>query len=186
MEQSELLVFLCRHLENIGVRYFITGSQATIAYGEPRFTNDIDVVVALDETTCDMFCDGFPEPEFYFNRETARQECLRQGMFNIIHPDSGQKIDVVIAKHNSYDQSRLERGVKIPIADSCFAIFSSPEDIVLQKMKWYRMGGGERHLRDIVGVLKIQSRAFDFTYVSHHAKNLGLEDLWQEVQGEIK
>jgi len=72
MEQSDLLKLLCNHLERIEVRYFITESQATIAYGEPRFTNDIDVVVDLDSSNCDVFCDGFPPEELYLNRETAR------------------------------------------------------------------------------------------------------------------
>ena len=45
MEQSELLRHLCATLDRLGIRYFVTGSQATIAFGEPRFTNDIDVVV---------------------------------------------------------------------------------------------------------------------------------------------
>ncbi len=156
MEQSELLVFLCQHLERIGVRYFITGSQATIAYGEPRFTNDIDVVVELNEGNYEEFCDGFPESEFYLNRETALQECCRQGMFNIIHPDSGQKIDVVVAKQDFYDQSRLERGIKIPIADDCIAVYSSPEDIVLQKMKWYRMGGANAIYEILRGFSKFE------------------------------
>jgi len=44
MEQSELLRYLTEVLERIGLRYFVTGSTATIFFGEPRFTNDIDVM----------------------------------------------------------------------------------------------------------------------------------------------
>ena len=186
MEQSELLVFLCRHLERIGVRYFITGSQATIAYGEPRFTNDIDVVVELNETNFETFCDGFPESEFYLNRESARQECCRQGMFNIIHPDSGQKIDVVVAKRDSYDQLRMNRGVKVPITDDCTAVFSSPEDIIVKKMEWHQMGGGDRHLRDIAGILKVRGDSLDLEYISHHASELGLQDVWRTIEESCK
>ena len=50
MEQSELLQFLVTALERLGLRYFVTGSTVTIFYGEPRFTNDIDVVVDLPES----------------------------------------------------------------------------------------------------------------------------------------
>lgn len=186
MEQSDLLVFLCNHLERTRIRYFITGSQATIAYGEPRFTNDIDVVVDLTVANCDLFCDGFPQPEFYFNRETARQECQREGMFNIIHPDSGQKIDVVIAKQSSFDQLRFDRGIRIPISDGCQAVFSSPEDIILKKMEWHAMGGGERHLRDIAGILKIRGDSLDRDYISDYAQIMGLSDLWQGVQDTVR
>jgi hypothetical protein len=179
MEQSELLVLLCKHLNRLGAPYFITGSQATIAYGEPRFTNDIDVVVVLDEVSVEDFCDGFPADEFYLNRETARAECRRKGMFNIIHPTSGHKIDVVVAKDDSYDQLRIQRARKLPIADDCEASFSSPEDIIIKKMEWHKRGGGDRHLRDIAGILKISGDLLDRAYIRHQARELGLEELWQ-------
>ena len=181
MEQSDLLKFLCTHLQRVGIRYFITGSQATIAYGEPRFTNDIDVVVDLDETTCEAFCDGFPPEDFYLNRDTARQEVARQGMFNIIHPASGLKIDVIIPSQSSFDQQRFERGLPIAIAEDCTAIFSSAEDIILQKMTWHQAGGGERHLRDIQGILKVRGEALDRAYIEQQARELGVTDLWHEL-----
>jgi len=44
----------------MGLRYFVTGSTATIFYGEPRFTNDIDIVVDLAEPSIAEFCSRFP------------------------------------------------------------------------------------------------------------------------------
>jgi hypothetical protein len=189
MEQSDLLKLLCNHLERIEVRYFITESQATIAYGEPRFTNDIDVVVDLDSSNCDVFCDGFPPEEFYLNRETARQEVARRGMFNIIHPASGLKsrlkIDVIIPSKSSFDQQRFERGVRIPIAEDCSVIFSSPEDIILQNMTWRQTAGAERHLRDINGILKVGGDALDSEYIEQQARELGVTDLWHEIARKV-
>ena len=185
MEQSELLRYLCSHLERLGVRYFITGSQATIAFGEPRFTNDIDIVVDLDETNCEAFCDGFAPEEFYLNRDTVRNEIARRGMFNIIHPASGLKIDVVIPSQSEFDRRRFERGVRIPIADDCMATFSSPEDIILQKMTWHKSGGGERHLHDIQGVLKIRGDSLDRSYIEQQASELGVADLWQQITRRV-
>jgi hypothetical protein len=182
MGQSDLLRFLCLHLERIGLRYFITGSQATIAFGEPRFTNDIDVVVELDEATCDRFCDGFPEEDFYLNRETAHQECRRHGMFNIIQPSTGLKIDVIVAKPASRDLLRLDRCIKIPISADCMASFSSPEDIILKKLEWHQMGGGDRHLRDIAGIVKVSGETLDWNYLAQSAQELGLTDLWNSVR----
>jgi hypothetical protein len=56
MEQSDLLRFVVSVLERLDARYFVTGSTVTIFYGEPRFTNDIDVVVDLPESAVDEFC----------------------------------------------------------------------------------------------------------------------------------
>ena len=47
MEQGELLRRVVDTLERLHLTYLVTGSIATILYGEPRFTNDIDVVVQL-------------------------------------------------------------------------------------------------------------------------------------------
>ena len=55
---AELLAHLAASLELLQIRYLVTGSMATIAYGEPRFTNDIDVVVALLGDKIDAFCAG--------------------------------------------------------------------------------------------------------------------------------
>ncbi len=72
MEQSELLRFVVEALERIGLRYFVTGSMATIFFGEPRFTNDIDIVVDLPADKIAPLCAAFPSPDFYLSEETVR------------------------------------------------------------------------------------------------------------------
>ena len=76
MEQSDLLRYLVGVFEELGLRYFITGSTATILYGEPRFTNDIDVVVDLSLTQVVDFCRRFPPEDFYVSEVAARQAVL--------------------------------------------------------------------------------------------------------------
>ena len=73
MEQSDLLRKLAAELERLGISYLVTGSTATIAYGEPRLTNDIDVVVELRLDQLDAFCAAFPAPEYYFSKDAAIQ-----------------------------------------------------------------------------------------------------------------
>ena len=72
MEPSELLHFLAGVLDRLQLPYFVTGSTVTIFYGEPRFTNDIDVVVALPESMVAIFCRQFPVEEFYVDEEAVR------------------------------------------------------------------------------------------------------------------
>jgi hypothetical protein len=64
MDQAELLRRLVDKLERLNLAYFVTGSTATIVYGEPRFTNDIDIVVDLPIEFANAFCDSFPSEEF--------------------------------------------------------------------------------------------------------------------------
>ena len=91
MEPSELLRFVVSVLERLGLRYFVTGSTATIFYGEPRFTNDIDIVVELPAERVDEFCRQFPEDDFCVSTAAADAAVERHSMFNIIHPRSGLK-----------------------------------------------------------------------------------------------
>jgi hypothetical protein len=115
MEPSELIKYVCRVLEGLSVRYLITGSQATIAYGEPRFTNDIDIVAELSMATIDEFCAAFPDSDFYLNWPAAHEAIRERGMFTIIHPASGLKVDVIVPKGTLHDHLRLARGIRVPI-----------------------------------------------------------------------
>ncbi len=185
MGQSELLAYLCNHLEQLAIRYFITGSHATIVYGEPRYTNDIDVVVELDSANYDAFCAGFPEEDFYLSKQAAREAVDQFGMFNIIHPTSGLKIDVIVPKPSSFDQIRLQRGVRLPLVGGGTGVFSSAEDIILKKMEWHQMGGGERHLADIEGILRVRGEILDRAYIAQQAQQLGLQAIWQQILDKV-
>ena len=156
MEQLDLLRYLTRVIEAMGLRYFVTGSTATIFYGEPRFTNDIDVVVELPPERIGEFCHRFPpaSPNFTSARRQLRQASLNKTQFNIIHPESGLKVDVIVPESSPFNKSRFIRVRRVRCDRGLDACFAAPEDVILKKMDYYRQGGSEKHLRDIVGVLK--------------------------------
>lgn len=186
MEQPDLMRYVCSLLDRLGIAYMVTGSQATIAYGEPRFTNDIDIVVDLSPATLETFCDGFSEDDFYLSRHAAREAVRERGMFNVIHPSSGLKIDVIIPAATPYDRERLDRAQRVRVAEDYEALFTTPEDIILKKLDWHRLGGGDRHLRDIAGILKVRRNRLDFDYLNRHARQMGLEEIWREIQARAQ
>jgi hypothetical protein len=186
MEQSDLLKYACRTLERLEVRYLVTGSQATIAYGEPRFTNDIDIVADLQRQNVVEFCAAFPDADYYLSRIAVDEAVADRGMFNVIHPASGLKIDVILPKQTPHDELRLRRGVRVAVDAEFKAVFTSPEDIILKKMQWHEMGGGERHLRDIAGVIKTQKTKLDRRYIEEQAIELGVVGLWHAVLATVE
>ena len=181
MEPSELLHFLVRALEQLQLRYFVTGSTVTIFYGEPRLTNDIDVVVALPEKMVRAFCAEFPEEEFYVDEEAVLDAIRQRSQFNIIHPKSGLKIDVIIPQVNEFNRSRFDRARRVRAGEDWDASFASPEDAILKKMEYFREGGSEKHLRDITGVLKTTGAHIDKDYIERWASTMGLLDIWQAI-----
>ncbi len=181
MEQAELFKYVVSRFEELALTYFITGSMATITYGEPRFTNDIDVVARIGELHVEALCQAFPLPEFYLSADAIRNAVRSSSQFNIIHPSSGLKIDVMIVGGGEFDRSRLARVVRIAAAEDCEAWFASPEDVIIKKMQYFKEGGSDKHIRDIRGVFKIMGDELDQDYIREWARTLGLSEVLEEV-----
>lgn len=109
MEPSDLLRLAAQKLDELGIDYFVTGSMASILYGEPRFTNDVDIVIHLTIENAAKLCDAFPEPDFYVSDEAAREATKSFSQFNVIHPVSGMKIDFVVADRSDFNVERFTR-----------------------------------------------------------------------------
>lgn len=186
MEPVELLNRLGQSLDQIGVPYLVTGSTASIVYGEPRFTNDIDVVVQLTVAEIPAFCAAFPSPEFYCPSEAVARAVRSRFQFNVLHPESGLKIDVIIATDSDFDRSRFARRRRLPVGLDSEATFAAPEDVMLRKLEYFREGGSEKHLRDIVGMLKVQGQDIDQTYLTEWIARLGLTAEWALVEDRRK
>jgi hypothetical protein len=182
VEQDELLRFAVGVLERLRLPYFVTGSIATIFYGEPRFTNDIDIVVDLAPERVGELCRAFPPEQFYVDEESARAAVERHGQFNVIHPASGLKVDIVVPEADEFNRSRFERTARVHPAADYEASFASVEDVILKKMDFYRRGGSEKHLQDIAGVLRISGERLDTGYIEDWASRLGLAEIWQALR----
>lgn len=181
MEPSELLRRVTGALERLGLRYFVTGSIATIFFGEPRFTNDIDIVVEIPAERIVELRAAFPSPEFYLSEETFQRAVARRGQFNIIHPSSGLKVDVMVPMDIPFNRSRFLRVKRVRPLPDFEATFSSAEDVILKKMEAYLEGGSEKHLRDIAGVLKISGEHLDLPYIEEWVTRMGTAEVWEEI-----
>ena len=181
MTQAELLRYLVEALEGLGVEYMVGGSHAAMYYGEPRLTRDVDVVVTLHLERLPALLQRFPPGEFYVDAEAAREAIETSGQFNIIHPGSGQKIDVYVNPDTPYDQARLARRQKLPLAPGVDAYFARPEDVILYKLLYAREGG-ELHLRDVLGIIRVSGPELDERYVVEWADRLGLRAVWEQVR----
>jgi hypothetical protein len=186
MEPADLLRHACDALERLHIPYLVTGSTATVAYGEPRFTNDIDIVVDLREQQVADFCAAFPVNDFYVSPEAVATAVQAKHQFNVLHPGSGLKIDFILMTDSEFDRSRRQRGRRLSVLADRTVAFASPEDVIVKKMVYYQEGGSEKHLRDIAGVIRIQASALDTAYIEAWATKLGLTDIWQMVQQRLK
>lgn len=186
MELYELLARVVETFERFRIPYFVTGSVASMAYGEPRLTNDIDVVAEIREAHIPGLLAAFPADAFYLSEDAVREAIRMQGQFNIIHPGSGLKVDVILPKDTPFDRSRFARVRTVRPAESYEAAFASAEDVIIKKMEYYRAGGSDKHLRDIAGILKISGDGIDEAYIGEWADRLELRPVWDTIKRRIR
>jgi hypothetical protein len=103
----------------------------------------------------------------------------------VIHPESGNKIDVMIAGNDAWGRSQLARRRRVPLLSALEGVAAAPEDVIISKMLYYQEGGSEKHLRDITGILKISREKIDRQYVAKWAGELGLTEIWESVLGRV-
>ncbi len=182
MTQNELLEYVVSVLESLKLRYFVTGSIASIYYGEPRFTNDIDVVVDLPEHRIPELCAAFPAEEFYLSDEAAARAVRAHGTFNILHPSSGLKVDVIVPEKTLFNHHRFQRMKRVQTGEELESSFSSAEDVIIMKMEFFRRGSSDKHLRDITGILKLRGDRLDMDYIENWADQMGLGTIWRTIK----
>ena len=182
MDLSELLRRVSETLTRLGLPHFVTGSVVSIHFGDPRFTNDIDIVVSLPSEKVDALCAEFPSPDFYVSEESARLAVTRRRQFNVIHPTSGLKVDLIVPPDTAFNRSRFARAQPFAMEPGFSPPFSSPEDVIVMKMAAYQEGGSEKHLRDIAGILQVSAEVIDREYIAHWVAELGLAEVWERIE----
>jgi hypothetical protein len=184
MLQQELLSRVVRCLDDLGIDYMLTGSYASSIQGEPRSTHDIDLVVALTTDDADQLVDAFPDAEFYVSPPAIRDAIERRGMFNVIHMESGYKVDFWVLKDHPFDALCFAR--KRP--ETAWGIVlkvSTPEDTILAKLRWAKQcGGSEKQFNDALRIYEVQSPHLDMAYLDDWANRLGVADLWERLKAE--
>ncbi|PIR86099.1 hypothetical protein COU14_00850 [Candidatus Kaiserbacteria bacterium CG10_big_fil_rev_8_21_14_0_10_44_10] len=176
----DVLQDVVTRFEKANIEYFLVGSLATMYYGRPRFTNDVDLVVQIKADQIQDFESLFPLEEYYCPPiEVLKDEVLRMGSFNLIHQASGIKIDVMLRKNTDHSRSEFSRRTKVKLAPQCEAYVASPEDVIIKKLDFYREGGSEKHLIDIREILA--GAKVDKTYIEDWVNRLGLLTEWEKV-----
>lgn len=183
-EASRITLFVTQTLERLGIPYAVGGSLASSLHGVMRSTLDVDIVADMRPEHIQPLVDSLSK-EFYADDEMMRDAIERQSSFNLIHYETAFKVDIFIRKSRAFDQMQLDRRRRSIIASNPEAsvYVTSPEDTILAKLEWYRMGGevSDRQWRDILGVLKTQAGELDLEYLRTWAAELQVSDLLERA-----
>ena len=168
-------------LESAGVPYFVTGSFASSAYGVPRSTNDIDIVIAPTHQQLSALLDQFPESEFGSSREDAFDALRRRSQFNVVDYETFWKIDFIVRQQTPFDASRFARRELVKIA-GVRLYAASAEDVLITKLWWAKLGESERQIIDAAGIVRVQGTKLDSDYVEKWVAALELEEQWSAAR----
>jgi hypothetical protein len=183
-EPIEVTLKVTDVFEKLGIPYLIAGSLASTLHGMVRTTQDSDIVVEMRLEHLQAFVLALQD-EFYIDEEMIAESIQHNSSFNIIHRETMFKVDVFIPRPRPFLQAQLDRAQRktFSFETEMGAKFASPEDTVLSKLEWYRMGGevSDRQWRDILGVLKTRAGELDLEYLRNWAAELHVSDLLERA-----
>lgn len=183
MTSPELHRVLLHPLHQTGIAYMVTGAVAAIAYGEPRMTNDVDVVIRLEEDEAARLIAAFASNAYYvpplevIDEERRRP---RHGHFNIIHHDTALRADIYLAGDDPLHEWAMARRTAVPIGED--EIWFAPlEYVIVRKLEYFNESGSDRHLRDIAGMVRVSGKQIDHDALQRWITERELGTAWQRV-----
>ncbi len=184
MPETDLVSIFINRLEAAGVEYMVSGSVAAMIYGEPRFTNDVDIIVHLGSTDVMQLTAAFPLEFFYCPPEEVlliESRRKHRGHFNLIHHDSGYKADMYFHGDDPLHVWGFRNRRRLKVSDGHGLWAAPPEYVILRKLEYYREGGSDKHKRDICAMMDVSGDDIDCGVIDEWALKLGLQKEWSEI-----
>lgn len=181
MSIEDLLRRVVAALEHAGIPYMLTGSIASSYHGDPRASQDIDIVIAPDEARLRVLLALLPPPSYYLSEAAALDALRHRSQFNVIDVGTGWKVDLIVRRDRNFSRAEFERRMIVDALGMRLSM-ASAEDTVVSKLEWAKMGESERQLEDVAGILRDPETALDRAYVEHWIRELDLQSQWARAQ----
>ncbi len=183
MQEHDLFNIFIEPLDDLDIPYIVTGAVASIIYGEPRLTHDVDLVLELKLKDVEKLISKFPADNFYTPPPeviTTELNRSKRGHFNIIHHETGLRADIYLVGKDVFNKWAIDHYKSISIGEKSYRI-APPEYVITLKLEYYREGGSDKHLRDIRAILEISPEEIDMTMLEKFIIDRSLEKEWHEI-----
>lgn len=171
--------------ESISVPYYVSGGVAASLHGEPRSTRDLDLVIEVQPEQIEMLVTTL-EAALYYCPAGAVEDLLlgRERMLNITHTETIANADLYISDVSPFAVSQMARRRLVDLEGIPKFWVASPEDTILQKLRWGKGSQSEKQWRDVLGILKLQAESLDYAYLAQWAESLNLIDDFSQALTE--
>lgn len=181
MTITEVFRSITEAFENVGIDYMLVGSFASTRYSSPRSTQDIDIVISATAAQLTTFIQYLGGKGYYAELDAALEAHRRNSLFNIIDLNTGWKIDLIFSKPTPFGMEEFRRRRKIELHGLQIYV-ASPEDVIIAKLEWAKLGGSQRQIEDASAILRVQGATLDNTYLEKWVGKLDLKDQWELAQ----
>jgi hypothetical protein len=173
-------------LDAIGVAWVTGGSIASSVHGEPRATQDVDMVVSPKRRQVKSLVEALAR-DYYVDAGVIRGAVEAATSFNAVHYASAIKVDFFVAGDDPFEAERLAKRQRVETPGGVLYV-DTAEHTLLRKLEWYRRGGevSERQWRDVQAIARIQGDRLDRERLQRWAGRLGVADLLQRVMAETR
>jgi len=181
---GEFLLRVTAALDMSGVPYMLTGSVASSMWGIPRSTNDIDIIVAPTRPQLLSLLQLFQRLGLHVDPESALSALRKRDQFNVIDFPNGWKVDFIIQKEREFSAAEFDRRQMVE-TEGMHLTIASPEDVLIAKLEWAKIGDSERQLIDAAGILRMQSEKLDTSYIERWVEALDLQEQWKAARAQV-
>ena len=162
----------------------VVGSFASMFHGEPRTTQDLDVVIDPTPDQLDALLDRLDPATYYFDRDVAIEALRRRSMFNVIDIDTAWKIDFIVRKDRPFSVEELQRRRVVTLLGVSVAA-ATAEDTIVAKLEWAKQSASNRQLSDVAGILRARRDTIDLAYVERWVRTLDLLAVWVQARSLV-
>jgi hypothetical protein len=181
MTLRDLLKMVTEALDRAGVPYMVVGSLASTFHGEPRATQDIDIVIDPGPEQLADLLQSFDGETFYVG--DARAALASRSMFNVIDIASGWKIDFIVRKDRAFSAVEMSRRIDAEVL-GVRIFMATAEDTVVAKLEWSAASGSQRQFADAAAVIAVSGDTLDWDHLQRWADALGLTDHLRMAAGK--
>lgn len=188
---SEFVKLVLSALDAANILYMVGGAVAAWAWGEPRATRDLDVVVQVHVESVQKLSDELAVRNMLVPADIIMNNLLDDRAdipLNAIHLHSGYKADIyLLRKGDELREEAFQRRKLVDLGPELGEVYlHSPEDLILYKLWYYSLSQQTKHLRDITAIVFTLGDDLDYTYVRRWAQEKGVNALWDELLEQIE